>query len=87
MGEKPKVWYIYNIVNKNVRNCKSGPCCAAAHFTYNAFFLLNLPIVSTSQIMVKQQGLKQQKQTNHGAGHEMVKLWCIGTVVVGISML
>jgi hypothetical protein len=57
-------------------------------------FLLNLPahldpkgrtmdglsIVSASQIMVKRQGLKhQQKQTNHGAHHEMVKLWCIGT--------
>jgi hypothetical protein len=40
-------------------------------------------IVSASQIMVKQQGLKQQKQTNY----EMVKLWCIGTEVVGISML
>ena len=45
--------------------------------------------VSASQIVVKnQQGLKQQtKQTNHGNDHEMVKLWCIGTVVVGISML
>ena len=57
--------------------------------------LLNLPkgrtmngesIVSASQVMVKQQGLKQQKRTNHGADHEMVKLWCIGTEVVGISM-
>jgi hypothetical protein len=37
--------------------------------------------------MVKQQGLKQQKQTNYGADHEMVKLWCIGTEVLGISML
>ncbi len=44
-------------------------------------------IVSASQIMVKQQGLKQQKQTNYGADHEMVKLWCIGTEVLGISML
>ncbi len=43
-------------------------------------------IVSASQIMVKQQGSKQQKQTNHGTDHEMVKLWCIGTEVVGISM-
>ena len=44
-------------------------------------------IVSASQIMVKQQGLKQQKQTNHGADHENVKLWCIGMEVVGISKL
>ena len=45
-------------------------------------------IVSASQIMVKQhQGLKQQKQTNCGAEHENVKLWCIGMEVVGISML
>jgi hypothetical protein len=44
-------------------------------------------IASASQIMVKQQGLKQQKQTNHGADHGNVKLWCIGTEVVGISTL
>jgi hypothetical protein len=28
-------------------------------------------IVSVSQIMVKQQGLKKQKQTNHGTDHEI----------------
>jgi hypothetical protein len=39
-------------------------------------------IVSASQIMVK-----QQKQMIHGADHEMIKLWCIGMEVVGISML
>ena len=44
-------------------------------------------VMSASQIMVKQQGLKQQKQTNHGIDHEMVKLWCIGTEIVGIAMI
>jgi hypothetical protein len=43
--------------------------------------------VSASQIIEKQQGLKQQKQMNHGADHEILKLWCIGTEVVVISML
>jgi hypothetical protein len=37
-------------------------------------------IVSVSQFIAKQQGLKQQQQTNHGADHEMVKQ------IVGLSM-
>jgi hypothetical protein len=37
-------------------------------------------IVSVSQFIAKQQGLKQQQQTYHGADHEMVKQ------IVGISM-
>jgi hypothetical protein len=82
MGKTPEFWYFYNVVNNNVSNSKSGPCCAAAHFNYSSFFLLNLPtcldpkgrkmngesIVSASQIMVKQKGLNQQKQINCGTG-------------------
>jgi hypothetical protein len=41
-------------------------------------------IVSASQIMVEQKGLKQQKQTKHGTDHEIVELWCIVKEVVGI---
>jgi hypothetical protein len=38
-------------------------------------------------LMVKQQGLKQQKK-NHDADHEMVELcWCIGTDVLGSLMV
>jgi hypothetical protein len=43
-------------------------------------------IVSASQLGVRGK-VKQQKQMIHGADHEMVKLWCIGMEVVGISML
>lgn len=27
----------YNVVNNNVSNGKSGPCCTAAHFTYSSY--------------------------------------------------
>jgi hypothetical protein len=101
IGGTQELWYLFIVVNNNVSNSKSGPCCTAARFTYSSCSSLNLPtlldpkgrtmngesIMSASQIMVKQQGLKQQNQTIHGADHEMVKLWCIGMEVVGISML
>jgi hypothetical protein len=41
--------------------------------------------VSASQIFVQQhQGVKQQKQKNHGVVHKMVKLWYIVKGVLGI---
>jgi hypothetical protein len=100
IGGIPEVWYFYNVVNNNVSNNKSGPCGAAAHLTYSHILLLNLPtlldpkgrtmngesILSASQIMVKHQGVKQQNQTNHGVGHNMVKqllrkLWVFDNVI------
>jgi hypothetical protein len=41
-------------------------------------------VVSASQILVKQQGVKQQNETNHGVGRKVVKLWYIAKEVVGI---
>jgi hypothetical protein len=82
IGGTPEVWcFVYNVINNNItKNSKSGPCCAAVPITYSSN---RENIVSTSQIMVKQQGLKP-KTNEHGADHENVKLWCIGMQVVGI---
>jgi hypothetical protein len=76
---------IHSAVLKAVKRASTGFAVETSNSS-GAYRMTDEGNVFASQILVSQhQGVKQQKQTNHGVGHKMFKLWFIVKEVVGIQ--